>query len=175
MTMINIMFSLTFGTLYPPNYDLIDYNTIRQTELSQQRQQFVTKETECLAKTIFLEARGESMQGQRLVAQTVLNRTKHPSFPKTVCGVVKSKLKGVCSFSSCSKWNNKIRDRQSYAKANKIARKALQGQYKSLTKALFFKVCTHESSFFNTLKLITTEQSHCFYTTYPQVNPKHTS
>jgi N-acetylmuramoyl-L-alanine amidase len=43
----------------------------------------------CLALTIYHEARGEPLEGQRAVAEVVLNRVAHSSFPDDVCGVVK--------------------------------------------------------------------------------------
>jgi spore germination cell wall hydrolase CwlJ-like protein len=43
---------------------------------------------ECLASAIYYEAGRESDDGQRAVAQVVLNRVRHPAFPSTVCGVV---------------------------------------------------------------------------------------
>jgi spore germination cell wall hydrolase CwlJ-like protein len=43
---------------------------------------------ECLATAVYYEAASEPLQGQRAVAQVVLNRLRHPAFPKTVCGVV---------------------------------------------------------------------------------------
>ena len=43
---------------------------------------------DCLASAIYYEAGRESMDGQRAVAQVVLNRVRHPAFPSTVCGVV---------------------------------------------------------------------------------------
>jgi hypothetical protein len=42
----------------------------------------------CLTAAIYYEAGHESTGGQRAVAQVVLNRLRHPAFPKTVCGVV---------------------------------------------------------------------------------------
>ncbi len=44
--------------------------------------------TDCLAATIFYEAGNEPTAGQMAVAQVVLNRARHPAYPKTVCGVV---------------------------------------------------------------------------------------
>jgi spore germination cell wall hydrolase CwlJ-like protein len=41
----------------------------------------------CLAAAILYEA-GDDPPGERAVAQVVLNRLRHPAFPKTVCGVV---------------------------------------------------------------------------------------
>jgi len=47
-----------------------------------------TSELHCLSTAIFLEARGESILGQQLVAKAILNRVKNPSFPNSVCKVV---------------------------------------------------------------------------------------
>src|SRR3954468_6506981 len=43
---------------------------------------------DCLTAAVYYEARSESEDGQRAVAQVVLNRVRHPAFPKSVCGVV---------------------------------------------------------------------------------------
>jgi len=42
----------------------------------------------CLTEAIYYEARSESDDGQRAVAQVVLNRVRHPAYPSSVCGVV---------------------------------------------------------------------------------------
>lgn len=43
--------------------------------------------TDCLAAALIYEA-GDDAVGEKAVAQVVLNRLRHPAFPKTVCGVV---------------------------------------------------------------------------------------
>ncbi len=43
---------------------------------------------ECMTNAIYYEAGSESADGQRAVAQVILNRVRHPAFPDTVCGVV---------------------------------------------------------------------------------------
>lgn len=43
--------------------------------------------TDCMAAAVLYEA-GDDPVGQKAVAQVVLNRVRHPAFPKTVCGVV---------------------------------------------------------------------------------------
>jgi N-acetylmuramoyl-L-alanine amidase len=43
---------------------------------------------QCLAENIYFEARGESLDGQRAVAEVTLNRTRSPYFPHTICAVV---------------------------------------------------------------------------------------
>jgi hypothetical protein len=42
----------------------------------------------CLTNAIYYEAALEPVDGQRAVAQVVLNRLRDPNFPKSVCGVV---------------------------------------------------------------------------------------
>ncbi|WEK01075.1 MAG: cell wall hydrolase [Candidatus Sphingomonas phytovorans] len=42
---------------------------------------------DCLAAGVLYEA-GDDTLGQRSVAQVVINRARHPAFPKTICGVV---------------------------------------------------------------------------------------
>lgn len=55
---------------------------------------------DCLATAAWYEA-GNDPSGQRAVIQVVLNRLRHPTFPKTVCGVVfqGSERKTGCQFS----------------------------------------------------------------------------
>ncbi|MEO7027665.1 MAG: cell wall hydrolase [Caulobacteraceae bacterium] len=44
--------------------------------------------TDCLTSAIYYEAANEPRAGQEAVAQVVLNRVRHPLYPKSVCGVV---------------------------------------------------------------------------------------
>ncbi len=55
----------------------------------------------CLTAAIYYEAASESDQGKRAVAQVVLNRVRHPAYPKSVCGVVYqgSERRTGCQFS----------------------------------------------------------------------------
>jgi spore germination cell wall hydrolase CwlJ-like protein len=48
----------------------------------------VARAVRCLTDAIYYEAAGEPEEGQRAVAQVVLNRVRDPHFPKSVCGVV---------------------------------------------------------------------------------------
>ncbi len=47
-----------------------------------------SRAVDCLTAAIYYEAASEPDQGQRAVAQVVLNRVAHPAYPNTVCGVV---------------------------------------------------------------------------------------
>ena len=42
---------------------------------------------DCLAAAVLYEA-GDDAEGQRAVAQVIINRMRHPAFPKSICGVV---------------------------------------------------------------------------------------
>src|SRR5437868_6142648 len=54
----------------------------------------------CLTQAVYYEAGFEPAEGRRAVAQVVLNRLRHPAFPKSVCGVVYQGSTGtVCQFS----------------------------------------------------------------------------
>ncbi|WP_174300079.1 cell wall hydrolase [Caulobacter sp. S45] len=57
----------------------------------------------CLTEAVYFEARGEAAAGQQAVAQVVLNRVRHPAFPKTICAVVHQHTGASCQFSfACS-------------------------------------------------------------------------
>ena len=67
-------------------------------------------EVMCLAKNIYYEAGAEPLEGKMAVAQVTMNRVEHPSFPKSVCGVVNQNAirksnsewdddKRICQFS----------------------------------------------------------------------------
>src|SRR6185503_8085863 len=60
-----------------------------------------SRDLNCLTEAVYYEARSESVRGQRAVAQVVLNRVKHPAFPKSVCAVVFQGAghRGGCQFS----------------------------------------------------------------------------
>lgn len=49
------------------------------------------KAINCLALNIYHEGRGESIAGQKAIAEVTLNRMKHENFKPTVCGVVYQK------------------------------------------------------------------------------------
>ena len=54
----------------------------------------------CLTQAVYYEAGYEPMEGRRAVAQVVLNRMRHPAYPKSVCGVVYQRNSTpVCQFS----------------------------------------------------------------------------
>jgi spore germination cell wall hydrolase CwlJ-like protein len=85
---------------------------------------------DCLTAAIYYEAASESDAGQRAVAQVVLNRVRHPAFPKTVCGVVYqgAERRTGCQFSfTCDGSLARIPSRAGWDRARGIAAAALAG------------------------------------------------
>ncbi|OAN59829.1 cell wall hydrolase [Sphingomonas sp. TDK1] len=85
---------------------------------------------DCLAAAEVYEA-GDDALGERAVAQVILNRVRHPAFPKTVCGVVfqGSERSTGCQFTfSCDgallRWSPTA---AAWARARDIAKMALHG------------------------------------------------
>ena len=88
------------------------------------------RDLDCLTDAVYYEARGETAAGQAAVAQVVLNRVRHPGFPKSVCGVV---FQGVadgdgCQFSfACDGSMHRPRESEAWRRAEQIAARALTG------------------------------------------------
>jgi spore germination cell wall hydrolase CwlJ-like protein len=89
-----------------------------------------SRELECLTQAVYFEARGETPAGQAAVAQVVLNRVRHPAFPKNVCSVVfqgAAKRTG-CQFSfACNGSMRAGRESAAWRRAQKVASRALSG------------------------------------------------
>jgi hypothetical protein len=85
---------------------------------------------ECLSQAIYYEARSQSDDGQRAVAQVVLNRVRHPAFPNSVCGVVYqgSERSTGCQFTfTCDGSMNGTVQPYAWERARRIAAEALGG------------------------------------------------
>jgi spore germination cell wall hydrolase CwlJ-like protein len=86
---------------------------------------------DCLAQAIYYEARSESEDGQRAVAQVVLNRMRHPTYPATVCGVVYqgSERRTGCQFTFTCDGSLALSPRGfHWDRARRIAAEALAGR-----------------------------------------------
>jgi spore germination cell wall hydrolase CwlJ-like protein len=84
---------------------------------------------ECLTDAVYYEARSEDVRGQVAVAQVVLNRVKHPAYPKSVCGVVfQGAGRRGCQFSfACDGSMHGRRERTAWNEAQAIAARVLAG------------------------------------------------
>ena len=94
------------------------------------------REWQCLATALYFEARGESVPGQFAVAEVILNRVDSPRYPDSICDVVYQGARqgGGCQFSfACDGRPERIRERDAYALAGKIARVMKDGAPRLLT------------------------------------------
>ncbi|MFL6829724.1 MAG: cell wall hydrolase [Sphingomicrobium sp.] len=83
----------------------------------------------CLTQAVYYEAGFEPLEGRRAVAQVVLNRLRHPAFPKSVCGVVyQGSRTGTCQFTFvCDGGLYRAPALGAWRQAEAIARAALDG------------------------------------------------
>jgi spore germination cell wall hydrolase CwlJ-like protein len=86
----------------------------------------------CLADAIYFEARGESLRGQKAVAQVVMNRVFSGRYPDDVCGVVFQNASHylACQFTFACKGQNlsRITEPDMWRRAKRIARDTLDGK-----------------------------------------------
>ena len=84
----------------------------------------------CLSEAVYYESAREPSLGQEAVAQVVLNRVRHPAYPKSVCGVVyqgSARATG-CQFSfTCDGSLRWAPEPALWAQAQSVARRALSG------------------------------------------------
>ena len=83
----------------------------------------------CLTQAVYYEAGFEPAAGRRAVAQVVLNRLRHPAFPKSVCGVVyQHNSTPVCQFTFvCDGSLYRQPAAAAWKQAENVARAALAG------------------------------------------------
>src|SRR4051794_40434877 len=84
----------------------------------------------CLASAVYYEAGNQDENGERAVAQVVLNRVRHPAFPGSVCGVVYqgSTRPTGCQFTfTCDGSLSRQPDAEGWRRAIRIAQDALSG------------------------------------------------
>jgi spore germination cell wall hydrolase CwlJ-like protein len=84
----------------------------------------------CLASAVYYEAGNQDANGERAVAQVVLNRVRHPAFPNSICGVVYegSTRPTGCQFTfTCDGSLNRQPDADGWRRALSVAAAALSG------------------------------------------------
>ena len=92
---------------------------------------------QCLAEAIYFEARSEPKNGQRAVAEVILNRVESRRFPNSVCRVVNqgADRRHRCQFSyNCDGVPEYISEPRAYKKAVDLAKEMLSASTRPLTK-----------------------------------------
>ena len=126
----------------------------------------LARATDCMAAGILYEA-GDDTLGERAVAQVVLNRLRHPAFPKTVCGVVYqgATRKTGCQFSfSCDGSVTRRPEHEGWEQARRAARRALAGYvYAPVGRATHYHTDWMVPYWRASLVKVATVDSHIFY------------
>ncbi|WP_245739042.1 cell wall hydrolase [Sphingomonas rubra] len=132
-----------------------------------QNQADADRALECLTTAVYYEAGSESEDGQRAVAQVVLNRVRDRAFPASVCGVVYqgSQRRTGCQFSfTCDGSLNRPRQPAAWNRARAVAEAALAGSvYAPVGGATFYHANYVMPWWAASMTRITTIGAHLFY------------
>ena len=134
--------------------------------LSYEKKQVVMREVECLARNIYFEAGGEPRAGKIAVAEVTMNRVKSRQYPRTVCGVVHQKSKGVCQFSwVCEGKKNVRKNTDAWRDSVKIAENILisKKEYGIIGSAKHFHAVYVNPSWAESKRMIKKIGQHIFY------------
>jgi len=122
--------------------------------------------TLCLASAIYYEAATEPDEGQRAVAQVVLNRVRHREWPQTICGVVYqgSSLPG-CQFSfACDGAMARGPMLAAWIRARRVAERALAGEvYAPVGSATFYHTTKVAPTWGRRMTPVAVVGAHIFY------------
>ena len=121
----------------------------------------------CLTQAVYYEAANEPMVGRRAVAQVILNRMRHPAYPKSVCGVVYQGWERTtgCQFSfTCDGSLLRRPATGTWNQAHDVARAALSGYVEpSVGTATFYHADYVLPKWAFTLNKIQQIGAHIFY------------
>ncbi len=126
-----------------------------------------TRALKCLTDAIYYEAANEPDSGQRAVAQVILNRLRHPTYPTSVCGVIYqgSERRTGCQFSySCDGSMARTPSRFYWNRARRVAADALAGKiYAPVGTATHYHTTQISPYWAPSLDFIGTVGAHRFY------------
>ena len=126
-----------------------------------------SRDLECLTQAAYYEARGEGRDGMRAVTQVVLNRVRHPAFPKSVCGVVfqGAGRRSGCQFSfTCDGSMRGAVNRAAWNRAREVASSALSGSvFAPVGNATFFHTTGVSPGWRNAMVRVNQVGDHLFY------------
>lgn len=129
--------------------------------------EMLARSVDCLAAAAYYEASAEGDDAMRAVAQVVINRLRHPAFPKTVCGVVfqGSERTTGCQFTfTCDGALARRPAPAIWARAREIAAAALDGRvYRPVGHATHYHTNWVVPYWSASLDKVTAVGSHLFF------------
>lgn len=122
----------------------------------------------CLTSAIYYEAGNEPEEGQRAVAQVVLNRVRNANWPNSVCGVVyegSERTDYKCQFTfSCDGSMARMPMAAAWVRARRIAQDALSGRvYTPVGLATHYHTLAVLPPWSSSLQPVAVIGAHIFY------------
>lgn len=122
----------------------------------------------CLTSAIYYEAANEPDDGQRAVAQVVLNRVRSPLWPNTVCGVIyqgSERADYKCQFTfSCDGAMARMPAAAAWVRARRVAQDALAGKvYAPVGLATHYHTLAVRPIWSSSLQAVAVIGAHIFY------------
>jgi spore germination cell wall hydrolase CwlJ-like protein len=122
----------------------------------------------CLTNAIYYEAANEPDDGQRAVAQVVLNRVRHPLWPGSVCGVVYQGTERTdmrCQFTfSCDGSMARFPVADKWMRARRVAARALAGDvFAPVGMATYYHTLAVRPTWSSSLDPVAVVGAHIFY------------
>lgn len=119
------------------------------------------EDVRCLAKNIYYEARGESVEGQIAVAQVTLNRVRTGDFGSSICKVVYA----PSQFSWTLDKRKKVKNNKAWDTSVAVANEVLNGRaHLQNFNALYFHTRQVRPKWRHKKQIVTTIGNHIFYT-----------
>ncbi|SLN28065.1 Spore cortex-lytic enzyme precursor [Roseovarius albus] len=126
----------------------------------------MTEDQKCLAEALYFEARGETVRGQIAVAEVILNRVDHSTFPDSVCDVIYqgSKNKNACQFSyACDGLPEEYSEAGAYERAQRVAAFLLEhGAWGFTNGAIYYHAHSVSPSWAKKMKPLANIGNHLF-------------
>lgn len=140
--------------------------TYKTAELDDYKVRKSSRQLDCLTAALYYEARGEGEDGMEAVAQVIVNRARHPEFPKSLCGVIyqgAGKGRG-CQFSfACDGSMRRRSESALWDRARNIAERAMDGRVSQAVGNSTFFHATRISPNWRGLTRVATVGRHVFY------------
>jgi N-acetylmuramoyl-L-alanine amidase len=113
----------------------------------------------CMAVAIYFEARGEPIDGQMLVAETIINRVADDRWPDNACDVI-AQPKQFSFYED--RRSNRPRDMEAYTTAVLVAADALSGSH-MYGNALYYHTTAVRPVWRHDLQVLGHVGEHIFY------------
>jgi spore germination cell wall hydrolase CwlJ-like protein len=122
----------------------------------------------CLAMAIYFEARSEPLAGQAAVAQVIINRSRSPRYPDSICEVVyqNKHRPNACQFSfACDGLPETVAEQRSWKQAVQVAADVATGSQRiaEIGSAMFYHATYVSPYWAPSMRQVAHIGAHVFY------------